>query len=466
MTEADPSPPATISRDKDVLGQPPGLWVLAGTELWDRISFHGMQAMLVLYMTGDLLLDRGRTASILGFGAYRRALEAVVGPLSDTVIATQTFGLYLAFVTGLPLLGGLIGDKLTGRRLAVGLGAGLMTLGHFCMTFDATFLFALLFLMLGAGLLRGNLGAQVRSLYQPGDPREINAFQYYGMSVSIGGFIAPIVSGAVAAVWGWHAGFGVAGFGMLIGLVVYLWGGKYLPPQARLPASAVVATRQKLDPAARRRIVGLLLIWPFAVCFWIAQAQVWNIYNVWLRDHVDMNLGGFAVPVPWMQSLDGLAPTVLTFASLWAWGRMAKAGGEPMPLGKMAAGMMIFGAGIALLAFAPIIPGAGGKASLVIPVLFHLVSNLGWVWFSPVSTALFATRAPDSWRGTLIGVNSLSIAAGSMVSGGMGALYERIPASSFWLIVAAICAGGGLVLLLTRPLFERLLALDPAPELA
>lgn len=462
MAVADPA--SSLKPTSDLLGQPPGLWVLAGTELWDRVSFHGMQAMLVLYMTGDLLLDRQRTAAIIGFGAYRRALEAVAGPLSDTVIATQTFGFYLAFATGLPLLGGLIGDKLTGRRVAVVGGAVLMTLGHFCMAFDATFLIALLCLMFGAGLLRGNLSAQVRSLYQPGDQREINAFQYYAMSVSIGGFVAPIVSGAVAAVWGWHAGFGVAGFGMLIGLIVYLWGGKFLPSQARRATSVIVATHQKLDRSARRRILGLFLIWPFGVCFWIAQAQVWNIYNVWLRDHVDMNVGGFAVPVPWMQSLDGLAPTVLAFASLWIWGRMAKDGGEPMPLGKMAAGMIIFGAAVALLAFASIMPGAGGKASLVMPVLFHLVSNLGWVWFAPVSTALFATRAPDSWRGTLLGVNALAVSAGSIVSGGMGSLYERIPASSFWLIVAAICGGGGVALLLARPLLDRLLALDPEPD--
>ena len=461
MTQGDPPQP-----HRDVLGQPRGLWVLAGTELWDRISFHGMQAMLVLYMTGDLLLDRGRVQSILGFGVYRRTLEAVTGPLSDTVIATQTFGIYLACVTGLPLLGGLLGDKLTGRRLAVGLGAALMTLGHFCMAFDATFLIALIFLMVGAGLLRGNLSAQVKSLYADNDPREINAFQYYSLSVSVGAFIAPIVSGAVAAIWGWHAGFGVAGFGMLIGLIVYLSGGRHLPPDVPRRRNTESAMRRSLRPGERRRVLGLFLIWPFSVCFWIAQAQIWNIYNVWLRDHVDMNIGGFDVPVPWMQSLDGLAPAVLALTSLWVWARMAKGGSEPMPLNKMAFGMIIFGAAVALLAAAPVIAGDNGKASIAIPVLFHLVSNLGWVWFSPVITALYATRAPASWRGTLLGISALSVSAGSIISGMMGGLYERISASSFWLIVAAICAGGGLVLLLARPLLVRLLAREDEGEAA
>ena len=204
-----------MMRNQELFGQPKGLWVLAGTELWDRISFHGMQAMLVLYMTGDLLIHPERVSKIIGFGVYRNAVEAMTGPLTDVALATQTFGFYLAFVTGLPLLGGWIGDKFTGRKIAVGAGAAMMTLGHFFMAFDVTFLFALLFLMTGAGMLRGNLSPQIKSLYADGDPRETNAFQYYYFSVNFGAFIAPIVSGAVAAFYGWHVGFGVAGIGML-----------------------------------------------------------------------------------------------------------------------------------------------------------------------------------------------------------------------------------------------------------
>ncbi|WP_309621742.1 peptide MFS transporter [Novosphingobium sp.] len=459
MTQGDPPQP-----QRDLLGQPRGLWVLAGTELWDRISFHGMQAMLVLYMTGELLLDQTRLQSIIGYSTYRGALETVTGPLSNTALATQTFGIYIAFVSGLPLLGGWLGDRLLGRRLSVGAGAALMTAGHFCMAFDPTFLIALVLIMSGAGLLRGNLSAQVKSLYRKGDPREINAFQYYSLSVSFGGFIAPIVSGAVAAVWGWHAGFGVAGFGMLLGFGLYLAGGRHLPAETPRRSGTTSVAHQALTPDERRRVIGLFLLWPISVCFWIAQAQIWNIYNVWLRDHIDMNVGGFQVPVPWMQSLDGLAPAVLALTSLWVWARMAKSGAEPDPLNKMAVGLLIFGASVGLLAAAPIIAGGDGKASIVMPILFHLFSNLGWVWFTPVVLALYAARSPERWRGTLLGFNALSLSAASIISGWMGGLYEQLAPSSFWLINAVICSGAGVVLLLTRRPFGRLLALPPESQ--
>lgn len=444
----------------ELLGQPRGLWVLAGTELWDRISFHGMQAMLVLYMTGELLLSPERVDAVLGFATYRQALEAMTGPLSPTALAAQTFGLYMALTTGLPLVGGWIGDRIISRRIVVGAGAATMTAGHLCMAFDSTFLIALLLVTTGAGLLRGNLSAQVRSLYQPDDPRAINAFQYYGMSVSLGGFIAPIVTGAVAAIWGWHAGFGVAGIGMLIGLFIYLSGLRHLPPEPPRAARRQATARHPLSSIERRRLIALFMIWPISVCFWIAQAQVWNIYNVWLRDHVDMNVAGFEVPVPWMQSLDGLAPTVLALASLWIWGRMAKAGTEPAPLNKMTSGLVIFGLAVCLLAAAPVVAGNGGKASLAIPVLFHLVSNLGWVWFSPVVTALYAATAPDQWRGTMLGINMLAISAASIITGRMGALYELLSPGQFWLLHGGICAGAGLVLLMTRSRFDSMLAVS------
>src|ERR1043166_9498310 len=144
-----------------VFGHPRGLVFLAGTELWDRISFHGMQALLVLYMVEQLLLP-GHVERIVGFGAVRAAIESVTGPLSVQALATQIFGLYVGLVYVTPVFGGLLGDRVLGRRRAVALGALLMTAGHFCMAFDASFLLALLLLILGAGTLRGNLAPQHR----------------------------------------------------------------------------------------------------------------------------------------------------------------------------------------------------------------------------------------------------------------------------------------------------------------
>jgi len=448
---------ANPSRTGDLFGQPRGLWVLAGTELWDRMSFHGMVAMLVLYMTGDLLIHPERVATIIGFAAFRGLLESISGPLSSQALAVQTFGYYYAFVSGLPLLGGWIGDRVTGRKLAVSGGAALMTAGHFALAFDRTFLIALVLLMCGAGLLRGNLSAQIKSLYADGDPREVNAFQYYYMGINFGAFIAPIASGSVAVIWGWHAGFAVAGFGMLIGLVVYLGGQAWLPAEPRSRRTST-GKRAPLNRAERQRVIGLLLIWPLAVCYWVAQAQIWNVYNLWLRDAVDLQLGGFTIPVPWFQALDGLAPGLFIPLVLWIWAQQAKQGREPDVFGKLAFGSVLFGASLALLAAGPLLANAEGRAPVILPLLFHVFSNFAAMYYAPVVLGLFATRAPASLRGTLVGVNALAVSAGILVSGWMGGLYETLTPAPFWLINAAICSGAGVVLWLAAPVLRPLLA--------
>ena len=445
----------------ELFGQPRGLWVLAGTEFWDRISFHGMVAMLVLYMTGDLLLHPDRVATVIGFGPFRTALESLSGPLGPQALALQTFGYYYACVTGLPLAGGWIGDRITGRKLAVGSGAAMMTAGHFALAFDRTFLIALVLLMSGAGLLRGNLSAQVKSLYADGDPREVNAFQYYYLGINFGAAAAPILSGSIAAIWGWHAGFAVAGFGMLIGLVAYLGGQRWLPPeQQRAPTAS--GKRPPLTPGERRRVIGLLLIWPLVVCYWTAQAQIWNVYNIWLRDSVDLDVGGFSIPVPWFQSLDGLAPGLFIPLVLWIWSRQARRGREPDVLTKLAIGSVIFGLSVGLLAAGPLLAGSTGRAPVALPLLFHITSNFGAMYYAPVILGLYGTRAPQSLRGTLVGICMLATAAGSILSGWMGGPYESLGPAPFWLINAAICTGAGFAILLGAPLLNRLLAQDEA----
>lgn len=267
---------------------PRGLWVLAGTELWDRISFHGMQALLVLYMVEALLLP-GHVEHVAGFPAYRAAVEGITGPLSVQALAAQTFGLYIGLIYFTPTLGGWIGDRLTGRRAGVIAGALAMTAGHFALAFDATFLIALLLLICGAGLFRGNLVVQVKSLYADGDPREADAFQLYYVGINVGAFAAPIITGALATVYGWHVGFGFAGVGMLIGLLVYLLGQKHLPRDRERVAAA---ERGALTVNEKRRLTGLAVVFPIQILFWIAQTQVWNIYNIWVRDGPDRRVRG------------------------------------------------------------------------------------------------------------------------------------------------------------------------------
>ncbi|HEY7900660.1 MAG TPA: peptide MFS transporter [Caulobacteraceae bacterium] len=444
----------TIALDRpisdDTLGHPKGLWVLAGTEIWDRVSFYGMQALLVLYMVGALLLP-GRIEHIAGFSVFRRAIEAVTGPLSVQALATQIFGLYIGMVTLTPLLGGILGDRWLGRRRAIVIGALLMTAGHFCMAFDQSFLAALALIVLGCGFLRGNVAPQIGDLYDREDRRRDTAFQIYGAVINFGAFIAPIITGALGAAWGWHVGFGFAGFGMLIGLVVYLSGQRLLPPERprgpRAPRAAL--------SAGDGRIIGFLLVLaPVVALFWVAQSQVWNTYNLWARDHVELNLGGFQVPVPWLQSLDGLAPFLLVPPVLALWRFQSKHGREPDEFAKCAIGCFIFAGATLILAASQFVVDGAGRTPIFMAVLFHLTSNLGWVYFAPTVTALYSRLAPARVNATLIAVSQIAVTLGSLTSGRLGALYERLPVSEFWALHAASAALGG-VLMLAFGLYVR-----------
>ncbi len=445
---------APIARWRGLFDHPRGLYVLAGTEFWDRISYHGMQALLVLYMVEQLLLP-GHVERIVGFARYRAVIEAATGPLTTQALAAQTFGLYTGLIYFTPVIGGAIGDRITGRRVAVTAGALLMTAGHFSLAFDGSFLLALLLLILGAGLLRGNLSAQIKALYADGDPREADAFQIYYVGINLGAFVAPILTGALAVIYGWHTGFAFAGFGMLAGLALYLAGGRHLPPD---PHRRAAAERTKLTADERSRLWGLIALLPFGIGFWVAQSQVWNVYNLWVRDHLDLRAGAFTIPVPWLQSLDGVAPIIVMPVFLALWRRQAARGREPDDIAKMAIGCLIFAGGAAWLALAPLVSGADGRAPLLWAVAFHLMSNIGWLYFTPISLALYATRSPAGLRGTMIGVNTLTVFAGSVVSGRMGGLYETLSSTRFWSLHAAIAGAAGLGLLIVAGRARRALA--------
>ena len=425
--------------------------MLAGTELWDRISFKGMQALLVLYMAGELL-QPGRADRVAGFGPFRTAIEAVTGPLSVEAMAVQIFGIYIALVTLTPLIGGFLGDRLLGRRIAITAGALLMTAGHFALAFDRTFLPALFLLVIGIGLFKGNISAQVRALYAEGDRRQADAFQIYLIAVNAGGVIAPLLTGSLASAWGWHAGFAAAGLGMLVGLAIYLGGSRHLPPDP--PRRGRTEPVPALDEAQRRSVIGLVLLWPFLIGFWIAQSQVWNLYNLWVRDHVDRRVGGFEIPVPWFASLDSLAPVLLAppLIALWRW--QARRGREPRLLAKMALGCAMMAVATALLGLAAL---SGERAALVWTVAFHLLSNLGWLFFVPVETTVFAGEAPERLRGTMLGVAALSVSAASLISGRMGTVYEGLAPAGFWALNAAIVGATGLALMLAAPALRKFL---------
>jgi POT family proton-dependent oligopeptide transporter len=436
---------------KALFGHPRALAYLAGTEFWDRISFHGMQALLTLYLVEQLLLP-GHVEKVAGFAGFRRGIEAMTGPLSTQALASQIFGLYVGAATFSPILGGAIGDRWLGRVRAVTLGAVLMTLGHLAMAFDQSFLGAMALLVAGTGFLRGNLAPQVGDLYDPADRRRTVAFQIYGAAVNLAAFAAPVITGALAQAYSWHIGFGFAAVGMAVGLVTYLSGQKAIPARAKRSS---VRGGPPLTREAWGRIGLLLALVPLSACFWVAQSQIWNTYNLWVRDHLELAIGGFHVPVPWLQSLDGLAPflTLPPMLAYWRW--QADRGREPDEFGKLAIGCFIFAASTLWLAAGQYVTDASGRTPFLWAVVFHLASNLGWLYFAPTCSALFSRAAPVAVTATLMGLYSVSVSLGSVVSGRLGGLYETLPASQFWALHAAVVGTGGVLVLVYSWAFRR-----------
>lgn len=449
---------ARAAPDRRFFGHPRALGFLAGTEFWDRVSFQSMQAMLTLYLAQQLLLP-GHVERVAGFAAYRSVVEALFGPMTTVGLAAQTFGLYVGLALATPIFGGFIGDRWLGRTRAVVLGAVLMSLGHVAMAFDASFLLALLLLILGTGFLRGNLAPQVGDLYDRDDRQRTVAFQIYGAAVNAGAFLGPLVSGSLQKAYSWHVGFAFAAVGMMVGLVTYLAGRRHLPPDPRR-VRAAPAPRLSRDGWTR---VGLLVLFvPLAATFWVAQSQIWNTYNLWVRDHLQLRLGAFEVPVPWLQSIDGLAPfiTLPPMLALWRW--QAARGREPDEFGKLALGCFIFAASTLWLAAGQFVTDAAGRTPFLWAVAFHLASNLGWLYFAPTCNAFFSRAAPPAVTATLMGLYSVATSIGSVISGRLGGLYETLSPAAFWTLHAAVVGAGGVLILVYGALARRRLFAPPA----
>jgi POT family proton-dependent oligopeptide transporter len=452
---------AAPDRDRQFLGHPRGLGVIVFTEAWERFSFYGMQALLVLYMAG-YLLQPDNVSQVVGFGGFRTALEAVFGPLSTQALATQIFGLYVGMVYFLPVFGGLLGDRWLGQRRAVILGAVSMAIGHFLMAFEAAFLFALLALIVGSGLLKGNLVSQVGGLYARTDARRDRGFSIYCLAINVGAFVAPLVCGTLGEVYGWHYGFTAAGIGMLIGLAIYLVNQGDLPPD--VSSAAASAPRPRLQPGDGRVIGGLLVVFFIGTLYWTAQTQVWNTYPLWIKARVARDFFGLTIPVTWFQSLDSLAVLVLAPAVIWLWKRQAARGVEPDDLKKIGIGCGVFALGCLEL-FAAETTSGGRPVSALYPALFHFVSAIGYLYVFPVALALFSRAAPPAVNAMMAGVCYLSLFAGSVASGWLGRFYEVLTPAQFWLMHAAIVAAGTLLMLLLRaPLARTLRLSEPRVE--
>ena len=458
MSTTDAAPPA--SRET-LMGHPKGLVYLAFTEAWERFSYYGMVALLVLFMVNHLLLP-GQVEQIAGFETFRGVIESVTGPLSVQALASQIFGLYAGFVYFTPLLGGMIADRWIGQRNAVVIGALLMSGGHLAMAFEQSFLLALLLLVTGSGFLKGNISAQVGALY----PREDQAqrargFSIFSMAINFGAVTGPLFCGFLAQAYGWHYGFGVAAIFMLCGLATYLFGYRHLP--ARVPRRTQEGGR--LTAAEWRVILALGVVMLITIFQSVAYYQVANVLPVWVQGHVALDLGGFRIPVPWYQSIDPLFSILAVPVLFWLWRRRAvRRGREPGELAKIGTGAVLAALSNLVLVYA-IVSSGPDKIHPVWPFIYCAGLGVAFLYYWPTLLSLVSRAAPAKVNATMMGVAFMTLFVANNLIGWIGGFYEKMTPAQFWGMHAAIALSGALLVLLFGRLLGRLLESPPEASL-
>jgi POT family proton-dependent oligopeptide transporter len=449
--------------DRAFLGHPRGLGYIAFTEAWERFSYYGMQTLLVLYMTKQLLLP-GHVENIAGFPAFRALLErAYGGPLSTVALSSAIFGLYTGLVYLTPILGGLIADRWLGRTRTITLGALLMSAGHFLMAFDFSFLLALLCLLTGVGCFKGNLASQVGALYAPGDLRRADAFQIYYLFINGAVIASPLVTGTLGELWGWHYGFGAAGVGMVIGLAIYLAGRRWMPPE-RLATRVERTAVPGLTRDQRILVVVLILLLPVLAVGAVLNQQIFNAYLIWVPEHVSLVFFGRTMPTTWLVTLDAIVSVSCLVGSVAFWRLWARRFQEPSEVTKITLGLGISALAGLCLVGAAAFSGSGEKAGIGWVLGFELLNSIGFANVFPVGLALYSRAAPRPVAGTIMGIYYLHLFAGNNLVGWLGGLIEKMPGVSFWLLHAALVGGASLVMFLAARLAGRLLnPTDEAP---
>jgi len=433
-------------------GHPKGLFFLAFTEVWERFSFYGMMALLVLYMVNQLFLP-GHVENILGFAGFRNGLESLMGPLSPLALASMIFGLYTGFVYFTPVLGGLIADRWIGQRNAVVIGALLMCAGHLAMAFDQTFLAALTLLVVGSGFLKGNISAQVGALYSAGDEAgRTRGFAIFSMSINFGAVFGPLVCGALAQYYGWHYGFGAAAIFMLAGLVTYLIGYPHLAKKSVRRSQRT----QPLSSADWRILRALMVVMAITIFHSTSYYQLYGVFKIWLQDHVDLGVGSLTIPVPWYQSLDALVSIIAVPFLFALWRRQAGRRGEPGDLSKIGIGACIAAASYLFLV-AGILVADGAAVHPLWPALCCIGFGISFIYYWPTLLALVSRAAPASVNATMMGIAFMSIFVSNLLVGWIGQFYEKMSPEEFWLMQSAIAAGGGVAILLFSGRLRRAL---------
>ena len=430
---------------KQVLGHPFGLYTLFFTEMWERFSYYGMRALLILYMVGSTQKPG------LGFSTGKSA---------------QIYGLYtmLVYLMGVP--GGWVADRWLGHRRAVFIGGVIIACGHFSMAFPslATFYLGLLLIIIGTGLLKPNVSTIVGTLYTRDDPRRDGAFSIFYMGINLGAFIAPLVCGWLGQKINWHAGFAAAGVGMVLGLIQYALGQKHLQPVSEVTKTAKIESTspavQVKTPFTREewgRITAASILTLFALIFWAGFEQAGSSLNLFADRATQLTVFGFNYPSSWFQSVEPLFVIILSPVFAWIWVKLGSR--NPSSPAKFTLGLFFLA-----LSFLLVVPAAKyfeAHNTRVSPwwlVGLYLLQCLGELCLSPVGLSMVTKLSPARIVGFMMGVWFFATAMGNYVAGWVAGFLENRTFSEVFMIATLTSAAATLVLAVMIPVIRRLMA--------
>jgi POT family proton-dependent oligopeptide transporter len=482
--------------DRSFFGHPRGLSTLFFTEMWERFSFYGMRALLILFMTAPVAAG--------GLGV-------------DTALAGAVYGLYGSMVYVASLPGGWLADRLIGQRRAVLYGGILIACGHFSMAFPSltTFYLGLALIVAGTGLLKGNISVMVGQLYRPEDARRDAGFSIYYMGINVGAFFAPLVCGYLGQRVNWHVGFGAAGVGMVLGLIQYSLGGRYLgeaglhPAPAESPEAAARLRRQACTwggsilavglvgaagmvfgwlpitamqvtsfaglallllaiglfawlffgcdwtPAERRRLYVVGALFLASALFWAEFEQAGSSLNLFADRSTRTSVFGWEFPSSYFQALQPLFVIICAPLFAWMWIRLGRR--EPSSPAKFSMGLLLVGAGFVLMTFAAKLAAGGVQVSPWWLFFTYLIHTFGELSLSPVGLSVTTKLAPQRVAGLMMGVWFLGISVGEFMGGQIASLYGSMPLPSLFGTIGAIGIVAGLVLFALSPAIRRLM---------
>ncbi len=436
-----------MNNRKELFGHPVGLYILFFTELWERFSYYGMQALLVLFLVAS------STGVNPGFGWSK-------------VEALSLYGTYTALVYIASIPGGILADKLLGQKKAVMLGGWLLVVGHGVLAIRAEWAFylGLGLIVAGVGCLKPNISTMVGGLYAQNDDRRDKAFTIFYIGINIGALIAGILIGSVGVNYGWHFGFGLAGIGMAIGQLVFLFGQKHLvgigDATTSLPEAERLAVKKPLSKIEKDRMIVMFLSFIMIIVFWGAFEQAGGLMNLYADEKTNrmldlsfLSLNNFEIPAPWFQSVNSFFIITLGSAVAAFWYNRKKKGKESSSIFKMAIGTIIMGWGFFFMTAASMQFEADGSSAMYWLVLAYMFHTIGELCASPVALSFITKLAPLKYASLMMGAYFAATGMGNYLSGWVGKYSQTAGELEIFTGIAIFCTIFGLlVLLIIKPL--------------